>query len=446
MKRSILCLGLLLGVLCLPLTALASEPPLTGAMQEPDAELVRAHLDLTEQYDSGLLSVEEFAGRYMDLVPAEEDSGIPDPMADAPTAAAKILAGPLEVLTVPWIAAAPTIPHAAYNGRATTFKAIARGGSPPYTYKWDFNGDGVYDRTESTTVGRNLSTRYTYPDQTSDRTFIARIHVTDSFGETGTAEYPVEVKAAATVQVKADVAIDDGLWRLHTTQIRQTVRSVSEGYWSNLDVNQGTYGGHYAAPTASAVQAFLANGHLETGHFDRNPYVETVQLGLKLVFRSLEKYTFSGTDPGIARGGAADTNGNGFGIGVGTGFRGGGTHDHAAYESGQVMDAIAATGTPDAEADIGANDLGGVINGRTYQDILTDMVDTYAWYQRPEGGWRYMFNDSRYSDNSAAQWGAIGIRPGADQRPYSPGCGGYALENLCTMAIGTLILPAGTIQ
>ena len=36
----------------------------------------------------------------------------------------------LRVLPVPWVATDLTIPHQAYNGRATTFKAIARGGRP----------------------------------------------------------------------------------------------------------------------------------------------------------------------------------------------------------------------------------------------------------------------------------------------------------------------------
>lgn len=37
------------------------------------------------------------------------------------------LAQNLQVIPVPWIAADATIPHFAYNGHATTFKAIARG-------------------------------------------------------------------------------------------------------------------------------------------------------------------------------------------------------------------------------------------------------------------------------------------------------------------------------
>nr|MBC8229928.1 hypothetical protein [bacterium] len=69
----------------------------------------------------------------------------------------------LKVLTVPWVATAPTIPHIAYNGHPTTFKAIARGGAGSYTYDWDFNGDDEYDYSNTTTNGYNLSAKHTYP-------------------------------------------------------------------------------------------------------------------------------------------------------------------------------------------------------------------------------------------------------------------------------------------
>ena len=109
-----------------------------------------------------------------------------------------------------------------------------------------------------------------------------------------------------------------------------------------------------------------------------------------------------------------DSNGNGIGISVNS--------DRPIYESGAVMDAIIATGTPDATARTGAAN----IIGRTYQGIVQDMVDMYAWGQYDGtcswgakgpvvagsgicGGWRYSWGD--WPDNSAAQWGAIGMIP-----------------------------------
>ena len=56
----------------------------------------------------------------------------------------------LEVITVPWVPGNPGIPHDTYNGVSTTFMAIARGGDGiSYTYDWDFNGDGIYDASNT---------------------------------------------------------------------------------------------------------------------------------------------------------------------------------------------------------------------------------------------------------------------------------------------------------
>ncbi len=71
------------------------------------------------------------------------------------------------------------------------------------------------------------------------------------------------------------------------------------------------------------------------------------------------------------------------------------------------MDALVASGTPDAIARTG----GANVIGRRYQDIVQEMVDMYAWGMDDSGGdrggWRYSWNSD--SDNSAAQWGAIGM-------------------------------------
>jgi hypothetical protein len=48
--------------------------------------------------------------------------------------------------------------------------------------------------------------------------------------------------------------------------------------------------------------------------------------------------------------------------------------------------------------------------GRSYGDIVQDMVDYYAYCQydgAQGGGWRYSCN--QFPDNSANQWAAIGL-------------------------------------
>ena len=51
----------------------------------------------------------------------------------------------------------PTIPHQAYNGHVTTFKAIARGGDGNYVVEWDPEGDGTYRPSFTSTNRHNLS-------------------------------------------------------------------------------------------------------------------------------------------------------------------------------------------------------------------------------------------------------------------------------------------------
>ena len=72
-----------------------------------------------------------------------------------------------DVKAIPWVATAPGIPHDNYNGRATTFKAVARGVAGSCRYQWDHG-----DNTSSVvlTAGRashtsfcNLTHRYRYP-------------------------------------------------------------------------------------------------------------------------------------------------------------------------------------------------------------------------------------------------------------------------------------------
>lgn len=139
----------------------------------------------------------------------------------------------LQVIPVPWVATDPTVPHLAYNGHPTTFKAIARGGNGSYTVEWDFDGNGVYDFNALRTDRYDLSTTFTYPNQAQDKTFQAQIRVTSNAQQV-VATYPVRVfadvpsdPAAATdrqLQVMRSVAVDDGLWYLH----KQMVRSGDE--------------------------------------------------------------------------------------------------------------------------------------------------------------------------------------------------------------------------
>jgi hypothetical protein len=148
---------------------------------------------------------------------------------------------------------------------------------------------------------------------------------------------------------------------------------------------------------AANVNAFLVNGHGETGD-PANPYVETVQRAVRRLFGFLSASAIANQTNPLGTF-SPDSNGNGLGVLVNQG--------NPFYQGGPIIDAIVATGTPNRIADYGAAN----IIGRTYTAIVRDMVDYYAFCQYDSGaaagGWRYSCNE--FPDNSAAQWGAIGL-------------------------------------
>jgi PKD repeat protein len=292
-----------------------------------------------------------------------------------------------DVITVPWVAGDLLTPHETYNGKQIHLKGIVRDGNPT-EFEWDF-GDGTKSGRLPVTNPYDLSVTHTYPDSPDKTPFTATLTVWDSAGLSGQDLYRVIVKRK-NLTVEINVAIDEGLWFLHQRQTRTTSDGYPSGWWQTT-----TYAGYYASPTASALQAFEINGHFEHGDNSTNPYAETVGRGLKYLFTQVNKNTITAQTYG-----EPDTNGNGIGITVSSG--------RPIYEGGPVMDAIASSRTPLARTVTGSDQ----IKRRSYYDILTDMADQYAWGQYDNasvgGGWRYNWNE--HPDNSAAQWGAIGLQ------------------------------------
>jgi hypothetical protein len=296
--------------------------------------------------------------------------------------------GTLEVVTVPWVANSPLIPHDAYNGQAITFKAIARGGDGTYTYEWDFDGDGTYDSAGISQNAYDLSARHTYPDQQFDRVFIARIRVTS--GDplvTVTADYPVRVHATATQAVKVNVAIDEALWWMHQKMLRYDSGPVQFGALTN----------QMLGATGAAVQAWENQGHKPGGDYASNPYVEDVRRGMNFILSRTHPYpihTEDGRNP--------DTLVNGYGLHS--------IHQSQLYETGIVLMALASSGDRNLVSEVGGFGL----LGRTYGDLAQDMGDFLAFAQNEpdvgqwRGGWRYGPNYEQ-SDMSVTQWPVIGL-------------------------------------
>jgi hypothetical protein len=195
-----------------------------------------------------------------------------------------------------------------------------------------------------------------------------------------------------TVQV--NVAIDEGLWRLHKDQIRGNLPDGTPyGYWP--------YGWYEVAATAASTEAFEIQGSLPNGDPNEDPYVETVQRGLNYLLSQMTSFAI-GQDPIHCPLGDPDVNGNGLGLHAFTG--------HEVYESGVALMALASSGCPDCIAATGNPD----VVGRSYLSIAQDMVDGFAYCQTDpahgeyRGGWRYSCNYD-HSDNSVSQWPVIGM-------------------------------------
>jgi hypothetical protein len=292
----------------------------------------------------------------------------------------------LEVITVPWVPGNPNVPHDTYNGVSTNFMAIARGGNGTYFYEWDFNGDGTFDYSNTTTNPYDLSITSTYPVQASDRLFIARIRVT-SGSETETAEYRVVVHEPATLEVKVNRSIDNALWYLHTTMSR----------YSSGGVEYGNFPGQTLGATGMAAQAWAIQGHKVNGNYSTNPYVEDLQRALNYCLSLTYTHAIS-----MQPAGNPDSNGNG--IGLYSSF------ESPAYETGIVLMALANSGDPGMVADAGLPNTD--VAGKSYRDIVQDIADLLSYAQNEadpyRGGWRYGPN-SGSSDMSVTQWPVIGL-------------------------------------
>ena len=94
--------------------------------------------------------------------------------------------------------------------------------------------------------------------------------------------------------------------------------------------------------------------------------------GLRQLFRDLGTVAIA-----VQTYGEPDTNGNGIGVQTGQNGSGG----QPIYQGGQVMDAIASSGTPLARTLTGVDG----IKRRSYFDVLTDMSDQFAWGQTEQG-------------------------------------------------------------
>jgi len=302
-------------------------------------------------------------------------------------------------VAVPWaFSGGVEVPHDTISGKLITLKGVAYSLREPLTYEWDF-GDGSPTAGGTVSNKRIIQADHTYTG-VEGQPFVATLTVTDAEGRQTSDQYLVRIRATS-LDIEINMAIDEGLWWLHSNQNLGEFAAgtygnarIAHGYWDNA----GGYGttGWKASPTASAVQAFEVNAHLELGDVRENPYVDTVARGLRDLPTRMRPVAI-----GMQTYGDPDTNQNGIGIETIGG------DNRPPYEVGQVMDAFVASGGQSTYAITGPSN----VRNRNYHDLVVDMVDAYAWGQHDGatvgGGWRYAWGS--HPDNSAAQWGAIGM-------------------------------------
>ena len=298
------------------------------------------------------------------------------------------IAGSNALVCVPWkIINGIEQPHEVYAGKTNTLKAVARGVPLPFLYVWDY-GDGTGSVTNGVTnaaVVYNLEARHAYSGSDGTPYYAtARVYLTNGTVLVGT--YPLVLRPK-TLDTEMKVAIDEGLWYLQKTQNRYDFDAATKG-------GDWTDQGYKINATASSVQSFAINGHLMTDDASRDPYVDTVQRGVNYLLNSLATVNI-----GAQTYGDPDGNHNGIGLQANSGY--------PIYESGPLMDSLVAVGRPELVATTG----GANVKGRLFKDIMQDLVDMYCWGQSDDatvgGGWRYGWNQG--PDNSASQWGAIGM-------------------------------------
>ena len=295
-----------------------------------------------------------------------------------------------QAICVPWQPSNPSIPHSTYSGAQVTLKGIARNGGTEY--RWDF-GDGVSTGWTAITNPYNLGVKHTYTGA------VGQLRIATLYVRAGSSEaqdtYPIIIRESANLgipahlDVRIDMAIDEGLWYLHTNMIRNAYGAGAPGYGQSYGYWPEPYYGVPVAAVGTSVDAFQLHGSRVNGDYDADPYVETVQRGLNYLLYNSRTVNISSQQYGDP-----DTNGNGIGIYIG---------DSGTYVAGICMVALASSGAPNRVASVGVDG----VHGRTYAAIVQDGVDFFAFGQTDgvnydRGGWRYGPNGG--ADMSTTQW------------------------------------------
>lgn len=287
--------------------------------------------------------------------------------------------------------------HYTYDGAEITLKGITR--EDAAEYRWDF-GDGGSTAWAAITNPYNLGVKHTYSG-VAGKLFTATLYVRDaSASNEDQDQYGIKIYKSLDLSnpdeldVRINMAIDEGLWWLHTNMIRGTYGSGSPGYEQPYGYWDPSY--YPLAAVGTSVDAFQLHGSKANLDYNSDPYVETVQRALNYLLVNTHSFSI---DPEPA--GDPDTNGNDIGLVANESSNL--YDDRQTYIGGICMTALASSGAPNRIAAVGGTN----VYDRKYSEIVQDMVDFFAWGQvdsgSGRGGWRYYANYSG-SDMSTTQW------------------------------------------
>jgi hypothetical protein len=273
------------------------------------------------------------------------------------------------------------------------------GGDAPYTFEMTF-GDGsppVSGNVDGS-AGRKVNYIAEAHVYSTAGPKLARLTVTDASNQVAWRDIPIYVEPLTGNERDHDLllhrnaAIQDGLRWLYLQQ-------GSNGAWSF-----SWYGyAPYYPTTAAAVSAFEMAGYYPNDDPESDIYAEFIRKGLEYLFTGLVQNAI-----GMQSHGNPDSNGNGYGLRN--------SSLPFGFLHGLIMYAIALSRDPGAIAQSG----GAGVVGRSYHELLTDLMDQLAWSQGDggwsEGGWRYYVNSADSgSDNSIVQWATVALD--AAERP-----------------------------
>jgi hypothetical protein len=202
------------------------------------------------------------------------------------------------VYTVPWDPTNPATPHDTYSGATVVLGAtvpnIYQSGDS-FTYQWNYGDGSPLGPVTPLPTGSLYSAPGPYDIGTTHmysgavgKIWTATVTVTDTTtSQSGTNSYLVEMQQNTLVHT-VNVAIDSGLWYLHTQMWRTNSPANGEPVnWGGWDDNSGSPGCigtaeaclSYGGIDANNVEAFEVKGHFESGP-STDPYTDDVARGL----------------------------------------------------------------------------------------------------------------------------------------------------------------------